>query len=772
MSLWWVEGFEAYGSTNGASPDGNGIGNKYVGATPSGTMSLQDGRYQGKSVLLSGTASNNCALVTDTNTTFSDSTGKAEVVLGFAFKTPTLYSGQVCSLNQNNHLPIWGVSLHLVNTGAVAVGIGDGASTVNIDGTSGTTPIQANTWHYIEFKVFVDNSGSYEVLVDGVQVLTGSADTMIASALNKSFTFNGAGSGNSYYIDDVYALSTDGSAPNDFLGDRMVMTRFPTANGATITLTPLSGNNYENVDDNPADGNTSYNSGASGVDLFEFDDIADINDISAVGINVFANRPSGSSSNNMDCRARSGGTTYTVGPTQGTLGSTYRLRNWFSTLNPDGDIQWDVASVNAAEFGHSHSGTTLRITRVHIEVLGEYVPPPQIYDVSAESAITVGSFADTNIKIVGALSEVTVVSAATANTTRNVSAESEITLGSIAYNSIQYDVDAESIVSVVSTATGNMNRDADATSTITFGASTDAGEDFDLEVTSAIVINQDATSSRSRPVSASTAVVVYSTVLDPSTLEYVTYETGIESEASANKSLQVSAESDIALSQAAYEAGDGTVSSIVVSQSAAAVLFNAIAETHVEITSTASANIYRSVSATSVVTVTQTTGYSLPGNHVECTFSPFFGTTDDPDAPTPPPTTLPPAAEVNGFRLQYPSTGTVTDELLFKNPSFGDTHRLSFDRINLESRGGSLIVFADPIWPKIETLLLSFSALTREKAHALKAFMRAHLGQEIRLIDHEHRAWIGVITNPQDPLVEDRRGSFTASFDFEGSRDV
>lgn len=132
---------------------------------------------------------------------------------------------------------------------------------------------------------------------------------------------------------------------------------------------------------------------------------------------------------------------------------------------------------------------------------------------------------------------------------------------------------------------------------------------------------------------------------------------------------------------------------------------------------------------------------------------------------------LPTASELTGFRLLFPSTGTATDELVVRAPNLGNIDRLSMTRINRETRGGTLIVYADPIWPKVQTLVLSFSVLKRQEAQDLLTFMLSHLGQEIRMIDWENRGWKGVIVNPQDPIVEDRRNSFSASFEFEGARE-
>jgi hypothetical protein len=109
-----------------------------------------------------------------------------------------------------------------------------------------------------------------------------------------------------------------------------------------------------------------------------------------------------------------------------------------------------------------------------------------------------------------------------------------------------------------------------------------------------------------------------------------------------------------------------------------------------------------------------------------------------------------------------------TEVEISRSMNLGDIDRLAFDRIVRETRGGTLHVFADPLWPKTETLVFSISALTRVKAHEVMDFMRTHLGREIALVTHEGREWNGFILNPNDVVTEDRPNSFTVNMEFEG----
>lgn len=124
---------------------------------------------------------------------------------------------------------------------------------------------------------------------------------------------------------------------------------------------------------------------------------------------------------------------------------------------------------------------------------------------------------------------------------------------------------------------------------------------------------------------------------------------------------------------------------------------------------------------------------------------------------------------VDGIQLISPATGAVADELVLPSPNFGNNYQLTVTRVNNESRGGTLILYTDPeCWPTTETLQFSISNMKGDVAKGLLQWFETHLGEQIRLVDYEGRAWVGVIITPDDPIVEDRRNRWTGSFEFEG----
>lgn len=232
------------------------------------------------------------------------------------------------------------------------------------------------------------------------------------------------------------------------------------------------------------------------------------------------------------------------------------------------------------------------------------------------------------------------------------------------------------------------------------------------------------------------------------------------------------AESVLSLTQQVWNSIAPSASSkLALSQSATATTSRAALSELSTLDVAAQVVVIRGVLASNGLELQQAVSFIFEKSDTLCTYSPFIGSSSDPNAPAPPPATYPAAGGTPGFRLQYPATGPVTDQLVLRAPNLGNLDRLSMTRINRETRGGTLIIYADPIWPKVETLVLSFSGLSEQEGQNLLAFMENYLGQEIKLIDWEDRLWRGVITNPSDPVVPDGPGcKYTASFEFEGEK--
>ena len=161
--------------------------------------------------------------------------------------------------------------------------------------------------------------------------------------------------------------------------------------------------------------------------------------------------------------------------------------------------------------------------------------------------------------------------------------------------------------------------------------------------------------------------------------------------------------------------------------------------------------------------------YSESDKKLTKQYHPFlgFGSTTNPTPPTSILTGTNPTI-MAPFQFVWPSTGTVTDWVTLRAPEFGNKDKLTFNRVNRETRGGSLMVYANPMWPKTQTLALTFTGLKQTEVQDLLSFLNDHLGIEIGLIDWETRYWRGIITTTTNPVTEDSWNNYTVNLEFQG----
>jgi len=128
--------------------------------------------------------------------------------------------------------------------------------------------------------------------------------------------------------------------------------------------------------------------------------------------------------------------------------------------------------------------------------------------------------------------------------------------------------------------------------------------------------------------------------------------------------------------------------------------------------------------------------------------------------------------------LQWPYEGGEGATILeIRNPNYNNKLVPKISRIQRESRGGELIVYRDPAWTKALVLNWAFDGLTYAQAIACLNFCTVSLGKPIRLLDYESRVMKGIITNPSNPVSQEKPDSkingcqsrgFTWKFDFQG----
>lgn len=149
----------------------------------------------------------------------------------------------------------------------------------------------------------------------------------------------------------------------------------------------------------------------------------------------------------------------------------------------------------------------------------------------------------------------------------------------------------------------------------------------------------------------------------------------------------------------------------------------------------------------------------------DCTYAPFIGATADLDVVVPPATQ--PTLTSGTLTLTWPFVSPSLTVIL-KNPEYDNKFQYQPTRINRETRGGSLIIFADPVWPKLKKLEFTVTYLQGIQMQNLQAFLLASIGQTIGLLDWEGQQWKGIILNPDAEISNPQRGNWSIGLQFEG----
>ncbi|MEE9548757.1 MAG: hypothetical protein V3V68_05320, partial [Nitrosomonadaceae bacterium] len=165
---------------------------------------------------------------------------------------------------------------------------------------------------------------------------------------------------------------------------------------------------------------------------------------------------------------------------------------------------------------------------------------------------------------------------------------------------------------------------------------------------------------------------------------------------------------------------------------------------------------------TTAITIAQTVNYEVVNRFDHCTYSPFIGSSTDPEAPTAPATIPPIVSRADSVILERGA-----NVLTLNLPELGNRDRLDFTRVNRESRGGVLYIFSDPDWPKTENMQLDFLGCTEAEMQNILTFIKNTLGHEIIVHDWENRSWYGFITNPDTPVVRDNKGTSSIALELD-----
>lgn len=221
------------------------------------------------------------------------------------------------------------------------------------DLVTGTTTLNPNTWYHIAIKYFVNNStGTFELRLNGAaspEISFGPGDSQnTANAYVSNISLRGAFE-NFQYDDFVLADDTGSQA---FLGDYDVYTILPDGAGASAQFTPSAGSNFQNVDENPNDGDTTYNESSTigHKDRFTMGNVpADTDTIYAVQVGAIAKKTD-VGSRELNVLAYDG-TTEGAGPDVALNTSFGWVIGMFED-HPTGAAAWTETEVNSMEAGY------------------------------------------------------------------------------------------------------------------------------------------------------------------------------------------------------------------------------------------------------------------------------------------------------------------------------------------------------------------------------------------------------------------------------------
>lgn len=227
--------------------------------------------------------------------------------------------------------------------------------TIIATGTLSFTPYQ-NKWVMLELHLLIaDGTGVAQLKVDGNLDIDFSGDTKPSTSTTvERAEFWGYGASTTTYWDDIAINDTDGSADNTWPGDGRVIAIKPDAAGDNIDFTPSAGANYQNVDDVPPDGDTTYNESGSDddYDLLNLE-ACGLSGVTILGIDVkLTVRKTVANGDHMRAKIKTSGTEYNGSDQDLATSYTRLVESWRE--NPYTSSAWVAAELDALQAGYEN----------------------------------------------------------------------------------------------------------------------------------------------------------------------------------------------------------------------------------------------------------------------------------------------------------------------------------------------------------------------------------------------------------------------------------
>jgi hypothetical protein len=335
MSLLYIDGFDTYESTNNTAPAAGTLDSRYF--INGSSVKVQEGRDAAGHCIEFQSSTLAYRKVVTTNATLVVGAAVYTSGFGFAAHTPLLMYTETAL----------GMNVNLGFNGTIAVR--RGSTTLN---TSATGVMTANTWQYVELQVLCSNTGSYELWVDGVSILS---DTGVDTQNHASKSYHDAiglasGTGVTFTrLDDFYVCDGTGSTNNSNLGDVEVSVIRPDGDDTTDWTANGAGSHYVEVDEVELDNDTTFiTTGTPGdQDIFTYGGLASNGAIKGVQVTTDL-RETAADSYQLKTLAKSAGNTVNVTSAVGAM--DYVANTELFEDDPDG-AAWTQGTVNSTKFG-------------------------------------------------------------------------------------------------------------------------------------------------------------------------------------------------------------------------------------------------------------------------------------------------------------------------------------------------------------------------------------------------------------------------------------
>lgn len=223
-----------------------------------------------------------------------------------------------------------------------------------------TNVFSTNTWYHLEVKATIGDaadtpSGRYQVRVDGSAtnwIPDSGTGQDTRNAGNKYVTnvrLNSRGT-NAHQFQDFYFLSTTGDAPTDFIGPSRFAVLRPVGVGNSAQWTGNYADNFLNVADQYADGDSTFNqdSTAGHIDLFTMGDVP-AGTVHAIQHVIMARKDAGAA-RTIRPKVRISGTNYSG--TTVSLSASHVFYTEAVSVSPASGVAWTDTEVNAMEAGY------------------------------------------------------------------------------------------------------------------------------------------------------------------------------------------------------------------------------------------------------------------------------------------------------------------------------------------------------------------------------------------------------------------------------------